>query len=177
MKIAALTLVSLLVAVQSPSPSQQDTALDLKKEATAIIERNIRAEFEHTMKEVFWPKMANASEEDKKLGLKSTKWLFYNKAYAYYRCGTTDARGSSDVKLIEREFVRCFEDHAAQFKKTLKLVDYAPAIDLHTQIQCEMRSRLFEAELEFPAFDFLQGDGVYLLDYKKWNDCLLGAAR
>jgi len=104
------------------------------------------------------------------------QFAYYNKAYAYYRCGKT-ARPSADADIVEPEFVRCFEDYKAQFSKFMKLVDYVLAIDLHTQMQCEMRTRLFEAELEFPAFDFLQGEGVGLVDFKKWNDCLLGAAR
>ena len=40
--------------------------------------------------------------------------------------------------------------------------------------QCEMRARLFDGELEFPPFDFLNGDGPTLFDFEKWHACLLG---
>ena len=43
--------------------------------------------------------------------------------------------------------------------------------------QCEMRARLFDGELEFPPFDFLNGDEPALFDFEKWHECLLGRGR
>jgi hypothetical protein len=33
------------------------------------------------------------------------------------------------------------------------------------------------AEIEFPPFDFLKGEDVFLYDFKKMNDCYLAAVR
>jgi hypothetical protein len=36
-----------------------------------------------------------------------------------------------------------------------------------------MRARLFEAEIDFPPFDFLKGDDIGLFDFVKLNACYL----
>jgi hypothetical protein len=46
-----------------------------------------------------------------------------------------------------------------------------------TAKRCEMRARLFGGELEFPPFDFLNGDEPTLFDFEKWHACLLGEGR
>ena len=83
MKIAALTLISLLVTVQSPSPSQQDTRLQRDTRLIPTIETGIRAEFEH-MKEFVSPKMASARRRTK-----SARWSSFSSHTTTRRMLTT----------------------------------------------------------------------------------------
>jgi len=54
--------------------------------------------------------------------------------------------------------------------------DYVKSVEPMAATQCEMRARLFDAELEFPPFDFLKGE-LALFDFEKLNACVIGEGR
>jgi len=57
----------------------------------------------------------------------------------------------------------------------MKMTGYSSLFRGEKEIKCELKARLFDAEIEFPPFDFLQlSDGQNaLLDFKALNACLL----
>ena len=50
--------------------------------------------------------------------------------------------------------------------------DYASVV-LRRTAKCELKARMFEAEIEFPPFEFLKTSGTGLMDFKVMNACLL----
>ena len=54
--------------------------------------------------------------------------------------------------------------------------DYVKSTEPMVAQRCEMGARLFDAELEFPPFDFLKEE-LALFDFEKLNACVIGEGR
>jgi hypothetical protein len=89
-----------------------------------------------------------------------------------------DAQEASRGTLDETKLEDCAKDPLSQLYTNYKiLVYYRKALEPITAKRCEMRARLFDGELEFPPFDFLNGDEPALFDFGTWHACLLGGGR
>ena len=87
-------------------------------------------------------------------------------------------QASSNASLDETKLEDCAKGPLSQLYTNYKLlVGNREAIEPMIAKQCEMRARLFDGELEFPPFDFLNGDEPELFDSEKWHACLLGEGR
>ena len=60
----------------------------------------------------------------------------------------------------------------AEFQRFYGLSDYVAVIGRERLAKCEMQSRLFDAEIEFPPYDFLKRNGIFLFDFAKYNACV-----
>jgi len=107
------------------------------------------------------------------------KSLYYNDAYSLYICmkvAAAETTPSGDESI--QKMRNCHEKRNSAQRNTVKiLMQYTSLFTRNKEKakQCELKSRLFDAEIEFPPFDFLkQSDGRdNLYDYSLMNQCLL----
>jgi hypothetical protein len=98
------------------------------------------------------------------------KDLFYNKAYHLYVC----AKSNDEWKTVQL----CYDQHNKEMVKGIKIMTQYTSLLASKgtkEAECELKARLFDAELEFPAFDFLKRvsgpDALY--DYTLMSACFL----
>jgi hypothetical protein len=164
MNIAVLILTSLVLSVQLNAK--------VKQVLRAEMERDSQKEFEEMKKEA-WKrsKDQNPSVEVRNMADNFMKMIFYNRKYNEYLCVTTTLTGDTEV------FAQCINGRSAQIAKFIKMADYIPSLDPPKANRCEVLSRMFEAEFEFPPFDYLKGERINLFDFEKFNECLMRALR
>ena len=143
------------------------------------IEKAARFEFDTLMEQVLVRK--GEPDEQRKSAILGIKLTMYNKSYINFKCLLTaiyDAQEASRETLDETKLEDCAKGPLSQLYTNYKLlVGNREAIEPMIAKQCEMRARLFDGELEFPPFDFLNGDEPELFDSEKWHACLLGEGR
>ncbi len=125
------------------------------------------------------PRVMETEPQEMEVATDGIRMLFYNKAYNQYFCFSTllvqpgktadDALACAYARNIElAKHVKIVSDYEALIKsKAAKAT------------QCFLKSRLFDAEIEFPPFDFLRtsdGKDNTLYDYKALNLCLISVA-
>ena len=107
------------------------------------------------------------------------KSLYYNDAYSLYICmkvAVAEAAPSGDEPI--QKMRNCHQKRNFAQRNTVKILMQHFSLFMSNKEkakQCELESRLFDAEIEFPPFDFLkQLDGRdNLYDYSLMNQCLL----
>ena len=107
------------------------------------------------------------------------KSLYYNDAYSLYICmkmAAAEAAPSGDEPI--QKMRSCHEKRNFAQRYTVKILTQYYSLftsNKEKAKECEQQSRLFDAEIEFPPFDFLkQSDGRdNLYDYRLMNQCLL----
>ena len=107
------------------------------------------------------------------------KSLYYNDAYSLYICmkvAAAETAPSGDESI--QKMRNCHEKRNSAQRNTVKILMQYNSLFMRNKEkakQCELKSRLFDAEIEFPPFDFLkQSDGRdNLYDYSLMNQCLL----
>ncbi len=109
--------------------------------------------------------------------LNALKYLGYQKAYIYYVC-TKETIGQLPSNADIEEVLKsgelrssCVDRRLAEAAKTPKLYEY-PHARLRAS-SCEMKWRLYDAEREFPPYDFLQTKDSRLIDHQNYNSCLM----
>ena len=183
MKIAALVVALLVTGATGVTIAVREPPLvDGKNPEPFVrseIEKAARFEFDTLMEQVFAHK--NGSDEQRKAAIAGIKLAMYNKSYINFKCLLTaiyDAQEADRETLDETKLEHCAKGPLSQLYTNYKmLVDYRKAMEPITAKRCEMRARLFDSELEFPPFDFLNGDEPALFDFEKWHECLLGRGR
>jgi hypothetical protein len=152
-------------------PSKQQVIADLQKGAKADFEQRLKNARELARQRG----RSNMSEKDRQGAISAFKNLFYNSLYIRYHCMMTE--WTEDVEKFATQVKQCFDERAAAHQKFFQLSENIRAFDNQTLLRCELVSRLFEAEIEFPRFDFLQDDNVFLFDAAKLNECLFKPVR
>jgi hypothetical protein len=128
----------------------------------------VRAEYEKLVQSL---RPERGTQKDYEIAVTGTKMLVYNKAYIYYSC--IMSLGPSG-NFTNEQLSRCVEEKMRPVKRWFGLgANYASVIGDQRSVRCEMRTRMFEAELEFPPYDFLKDKEVALYDVAKMNECLL----
>jgi hypothetical protein len=183
MKIVALVMALLVTEATTVTPTVHEPPLvegkSLEQFVRSEIEKAARLEFDTLMEQVFAHKVE--SDEQRQAAIAGIKLAMYNKSYINFKCFVTaiyDAQEASRGTLDETKLEDCAKGPLSQLYTNYKnLVDYRKAMEPITAKRCEMRARLFHGELEFPPFDFLNGDEPALFDFEKWHACLLGGGR
>ena len=105
--------------------------------------------------------------------------LYYNRAYIFFSCflSLDPALALGDTAKTQQALSDCVREPLKEMTASLKLVtDYGPLFLRNPKaMKCELKARLFKAELEFPAYDFLASDKVYLYDHKTLGACLISS--
>ena len=156
----ALLLIATSVAARAQTMQLSSSQ---KQEWRGVVEREIKEDFDAAAPMFRKELEGKGTPEERRLAFELVKFLFYNKAYNWYRCGI-------DHMPFEDKIRNCILNLNRQIAVNLKLsFDYFSSIARRSQ-ECEMRARLFEAEIEFPPYDFLEG--AQLFDFRLLNDCL-----
>jgi hypothetical protein len=156
------------------------TSANAEDNLRSLIETQIKGEFDVGLQQFREIALANnpaavANSHDWTLATDFVKSTFYNKAYNYYFCSKinqTDVSSSSEQK--EQSYSSCLSERGKGLLIAYKIgTQYNDLLRGRAGLQCELRARLFNAEIEFPPFDFLkQSNGQdALYDYTILNDC------
>ena len=129
------------------------------------------------------PHVFDKEPNDMERVIDAIKSLYYNDAYSLYICmkvAAAETAPSGDESIQTKR--NCYEKRNSAQRNTVKiLMQYTSLFTRNKEKakQCELKSRLFDAEIEFPPFDFLkQSDGRdNLYDYSVMNQCLLSIAQ
>jgi hypothetical protein len=159
-RLAALLLA--LVPLAAGAQTIQKTP-QVKTELRLLLEPSVRGDFEAALKTLEAKIKPGMPENEVKMAKEGLQSLSYNKAYNHYRCYLEHA--PSVEKGDE-----CIQERVKHFLVYNNLTrDYFSSVAGRTK-QCEMQSRLFEAEIEFPPYSFLKG--AHLFDFQHMNECL-----
>lgn len=167
--IAAARLAILFCCLlPSGSIFAQQVSKDRIEELRKIVERDTRLKFEKAVIVLNERQKAkNVSAGTYRKAMDGIKNIFYYEAYSWHSCvlatlntSFEDAEQCKKAKSIARE-------------KYSKLASYPRVVA--RSADCEMRSRLYEEEIDFPPFDFLkvQEGENYLLDFDALNKCVM----
>ena len=99
--------------------------------------------------------------------------LIYNKAYIYYSCIVSLGPAATTDEVISD----CVNEPIAEtIAANNFMTDYLPLIERNPKaLKCELKTRLFKAEVEFPPYNFLLGEGIHLYDFKEMRACLISS--
>ena len=162
-KLAAI----LLFGVLSGAVAAQTVSAERKIELRKIIEADTKKGCEEFLSQFMNSAKPDATEKDRHLARLGIKEACYNKTYTQYRCVL--ANMPSLTKATE-----CIEKANSEQITAFKLVtDYGATI-ARRSAECEMKSRLFEAEIEFSPYPFLEDDKEQprLYDFARMVECL-----
>lgn len=173
--LASIGLVATFTFFGGASEADKDHIL---KQARAELEAVTRKNYDdalNLLKRAMEERIAKGiisrpSAQQLKMSEDGIRLVFYNKAYAVYACV------KNAIELLENiDLKACEAKMSAQLNMNMKLSDYIDAVGDRAAIRCEMQSRLFQEELEFPPFEFLEG--ARLFDYDKLNACIMSSVR
>jgi hypothetical protein len=183
MKIAALVVALLVTGATGVALTVRESASVEGKSPEQFvrfeIEKAARLEFDTLMEQVFAHK--RGSDEQRKAAIAEIKLAIYNKSYINFKCflnAIYDAQEAGRETLDETKLEDCAKGPLSQLYTEYKIwVGFRKAMDPMIAKRCEMHARLFDGELEFPPFDFLNGNEPALFDFEEWHACLLGGER
>jgi hypothetical protein len=145
-----------------------------------MIESQLKPEYDNALATLIKAAQANAKSRgnandphEMEIATDFVKEMFYNKAYVLYRCLKDGAstKGSPEEKWDQAQ--ACYKASNLQIIKAYKIVSDYPSWPW--EAECELKSRLFDAEVEFPPFDFLREttSSNRLLDHNRLIECIL----
>jgi hypothetical protein len=174
------TLASLLAVIESGRTQTRDENYNKMR---ATIEQQIRNEYKQGSAEIIKQILAtNPNFKDRQVIEDWIKGLFYNKAYNFFFCiksaGGQPSSGTERLSGAET----CYEERNKQAAKvTTIMIQYASLLLSKPKevVQCDLQARLFDAEIDFPPFDFLKQssgrDALY--DNAAMSACLMSINR
>jgi hypothetical protein len=155
--IFRLTVVlGILFAATSLSYSQERTAQQIF--LRTVLESNARAEFDKTLAAIN-PKATAQQRENVTNALKLVE---YNKIYGVYTCVLASSADKDKILACQAKLLK-------ELRRFRGLIS---TIRPERIRECEMRHRLYDAEIEFPPYKFLKGPMSYLYDLSKFDECL-----
>ena len=141
----------------------------------ALLENVVREEIDQARKTLFERAKERYPSDFKKqeMAVEGLKFVFYNKAYIYYSCAR-----SLKGNFAGQPFFDCASDRLQGAQEAIKLSEYTSLLGNPMILRCELKARLFKAEIEFQPYDFLvrEHNGNALVDFEKLNACLLANA-
>lgn len=173
---AALS-IGLIALLGTLRPSQSADADLVKKAAYQTVEafiRNLFNDMMRTLEAKLKEKKVEPTSSQASDAREGLKLMLYNKAYNHYVCTLAEFR-KDEAQRSEASLSACAEHRNKQAIKFTRMLDYAPVIGASEFRRCGLQSRLFDAELEFKPYPFLEGEGMELYDYEKYNRCILNA--
>lgn len=152
--------------------AQAQTAQDLKSFIRSYLEPEIRETFDKfdgiVEKRIADGVISAPSPREREMAIMGVKNLLYYKSYSLYECIIKFRSDDAALKACEARVI-------SAIAKQFGLAEYADVVSNKNSRLCEMKSRLFEKEIEFPPFDFLAGAQLY--DIEKLNECILASSR
>ncbi|MGE0677722.1 hypothetical protein [Pseudolabrys sp.] len=161
---ANITLRAVMAAafiLASYAAVAQEAPMARKLRVRNEIEQMIRAQYDWMISQ-----MKPSDEATKQMAIEGLKGLSYMKAYAMYKCAVS---WETQSKKME-----CLAENEKALRRFFRLSDYASVVPPERQFRCEMKNRLYDAEVEFPPFEFLRSQRSRLLDQQKFFECMTG---
>jgi hypothetical protein len=162
-----------MMGVQAPRPEQF---------VRSELETAAQLEYDMLRGQVFEHKAG--SDEQRRAAMVRIKWILYNKSYINFKClvaAIYDAQAARRQTVDDAKLEDCAKSLISQLYMNYKIwADYVKSTEPMVAKRCEMGVRLFDAELEFPPFDFLvKGElaELALFDFEKLNACVIGEGR
>jgi hypothetical protein len=180
-----LVVASLLLAVSACQPSIAQPNDDDAKRLRPFIERQMKQEFDAGIADFMKlalsnnPHFLDKQDHEVELAKDAVKGLFYNKAYHLYVCAKSIGVGWRVLSDDEWKKVQlCYDQHNKEMLKGIKIMTQYTSLlasKAAKEEECELKARLFDAELDFPPFDFLRrSDGAdKLFDFAVMTACFL----
>lgn len=158
---AIASLLFLLLGMNSPLYADEQNK-KLRQEGARFM---LKDETEKQFDQIIASFNTNGTEQEKRDATEGTKMLVYNKVYGTYACFVANTD--------EAAIAACNKNHMHEFRRFSGLGQYIGVIGIQRLGKCHMQSRLFDAEVEFPPYEFLKGKGVMLFDLAKFNNCVV----
>jgi hypothetical protein len=172
-----LALVAWISIISSRSAAAKDAERDQK--IRSLIEREIKTEFDNSLAALMKAAEARGKTNDAhkmELAVDGIKDMFYNKAYGLYRCvKEADGLKTSAAEKWDR-MEACNKTTGLLIMKAYKIMSEYPSSLLGKwEVNCEFKALLFDAEIEFPPFDYLKTTATSntLIDHNRLIDCFL----
>lgn len=159
MKLMTILLFSFI----SGAVVAQTLSSDHKKVLRDMLETDFAKETQTAIEEFFAEAKNKGTEEERRLAIRGIKGMLYNKAYNQYRCILAHPTSFPDVQECSAKANR---DLAVYFRLATQ---YFSTVAKRS-MQCEMQSRLFEEEIDFPPYPFFEG--ARLFDHARMTECL-----
>ena len=157
-KITTVMLVCLLTSAAAAQTSVDERNKRFRED----LEAQSVTDTDRALKELLAQAKDKGTEDERRQAAEGVKGLLYNMAYIKYHCVTTTN--------AEREADACMKKFGDDLYIYSRLVvDYSAAL-AERSLQCEIQSRLYEAENEFPPFPIWKD--AKLFDFARMNKCL-----
>ena len=144
----------MLVCLLTSAAAAQTSVDERNKRFREDLEAQSVTDTDRALKELLAQAKDKGTEDERRQAAEGVKGLLYNMAYIKYHCvTTTNAEQFGDDLFIYSRLV----------------VDYSAAL-AERSVQCEIQSRLYEAENEFPPFPIWKD--AKLFDFARMNKCL-----
>jgi hypothetical protein len=167
-------LVSCGAAAQTQESAADTQRRSEKNNIDAALYKTLEGRFRSLITEFQkqYPVPAGTDEKTADLAMQGVEFLLYNQAYYAYSCLKLFGPNADKDK-----YEKCVSDSNARQIKYTKIADYVMTIPPQVHLRCEMKSRLFDAEDEFPPFAFFRWKHkLHLFDFEKLNNCYLNNA-
>jgi hypothetical protein len=152
----------LCVSISATAAAQLRTE-EGKQRIRKILESEFSAKTEELLSALKAETKRNgATESEQRMAADGMKTMLYNQAYGQYHCYTT----SASVAEAEECSKRVGRDIVIFYRL---VTQHSPAVASRSA-RCEMQSRLFDAEIEFPPISFLKDAKLY--DLPRMIECL-----
>jgi hypothetical protein len=175
-QVASLLLAVALVTHGNISVAQPATDSKLR----SLIEPTTKEGYEKAISDIDKiPKLKPLTPKDAESVTDFFKGKFYNAAYSQYHCTKVAMQQSSLSATEQFDYAdTCYRKAQQDYAKTMKIISQYEALlkatDPRKEAACELKARLFDAEFEFPPYDFLKqsvGQDI-LYDYAIFSSCL-----
>ncbi|MCG6203385.1 hypothetical protein LPW26_01930 [Rhodopseudomonas sp. HC1] len=146
--------------------SSQTLSPDQLSHLREMIRGDIKPKFDEDARKLRYLAIQNDVKSNAlRLAIQGLQTNYYNLSYIMYSCFISSLATTVD------DIDPCRKKKIVAMAKTSGLAEYSVAREKSGR--CEMGARIFEAEVEFPPFEFLAFDGNSLFDFDKLNRCLL----
>jgi hypothetical protein len=149
-------ILGILLAATSLSYSQERTAQQMF--LRVVLENEAKAAFDRRIAAIN-PKANKQQREDVTNALRLAE---YNRIYGAYTCMLASPWDKDAILTCQKKFLK-------ELRRFERLIS---TIGRERIVECEMRHRLYEAEIEFPPYEFLKGPISHLFDLSKFDECV-----
>jgi hypothetical protein len=149
-------VLGIMVAATSFSYSQERIPQQVL--LRIVLESTAKAEFDARVAAIN-PK---ANEQQRENVTNALKLVEYNRIYGAYTCMLASPRDKDAILTCQAKFLK-------ELRRFSVLIS---TITRERIRECETHHRLFEAEIEFPPYEFLKGPISHLFDLSKFDECL-----
>lgn len=157
------SIAILLMLLVGGGAFAQTLSSERRKELRGILENDFAKQTENAVAEMLRLSKGGGTPEERQEAIKGVKSLMYNKAYNLYRCALLHPTSLSDAE-------ECSSNANREMLVLFNLISSYSSLIAKRSLRCEMETRLFKAEIDFPPFSYM-GE-AHLFDHERMVECL-----